>query len=115
MSENTRPRTSEAAAAIDEVLLAESAARQAMEACREEAEAILEAAREDARRINRIANARVSKLHSRCNQLVHARISEIRKAAGEDAARSELNDADRETLTQAVERLATRLTRPDDG
>jgi len=115
MSENTRPRTSEAAAAIDEVLLAESAARQAMAACREEAEAILEAAREDARRINRIANARVTKLHSHCNQLVHGRISEIRKAADEAAVRTELDDADRQMLTQAVERLAARLTRPGDG
>jgi vacuolar-type H+-ATPase subunit H len=115
MSERTRPSSSDAAAAIDEVLLAESAARQATEACRQEAERILEAAREDARRITRIANQRVTRLHNHCDGLVRERIDAIRASAGEDAVRTELNAADREMLGQAVARLAARLTRPADG
>jgi cell division septum initiation protein DivIVA len=115
MSNSIGPNKPDAAAAIDEVLIAETAARQAMEACRTEAEEILEAAREDARRINRLATGRATRLHSRCNELVHSRITEIRAAAREDAVRTELNDADREMLARAIERLAARMTRPGNG
>jgi vacuolar-type H+-ATPase subunit H len=115
MSKNMNQTHSDAAAAIDEVLVAETAAREAMQACRKEAEDILEAAREDARRIGRLANGRVSKLHARCSELVTARVNAIRAAAHDDAVRTELNDADRELLAQAVDRLAARLTRPGNG
>jgi vacuolar-type H+-ATPase subunit H len=115
MPDKKSPSTSDAAAAIDEVLVAESAARQAMEACRQEAEGILAAAREDARRIARIANARVSKLHTRCDELVGTRVKEIRAAARKDAVRTELDASDRETLARAVQRLAARMTRPGHG
>jgi vacuolar-type H+-ATPase subunit H len=115
MSRNISPAHSDAAAAIDEVLVAETAAREAMQACRREAEDILEAAREDARRISRLANQRVSKLHTRCSELVSIRVAEIRAAAHEEAVRTELNSADRELLAQAVDRLAARLTRPGNG
>ena len=115
MSERDRQTSSDAAAAIDEVLLAESAARQAMEACRQEAEGILEAAREDARRITRNANARITRLHNHCDNLVRERIEGIRAGARAEAVRTELNAADREMLKQAVARLAARLTRPADG
>lgn len=115
MSHQIDPNKSDAAAAIDEVLVAETAAREAMEACRQEAESVLDAAREDARRIARVANQRVSKLHARCDQLVAERIDEIRGAAGDDPARAALDAGDREKLAAAVERLAARLTRPSDG
>lgn len=115
MSNSVHPNKADAATAIDEVLVAETAARQAMEACRQQAEAILEAARDDARRINRLANERVSKLHKRCDELTAARIAEIRAAARTDAVRTELNAADRDLLATAVERLAARLTRSPDG
>ena len=115
MSERNRPHSSDAAAAIDEVLLAESATRQATQACREEAERTLEAAREDARHINRIANARITKMHNHCDLLMRDRIESIRATARQEAVRTELNAADREMLKQAVNRLAARLTRPADG
>lgn len=115
MSDKNSPNKADAAAAIDEVLVAETAARQAMEACRKEAEDVLEAARENAREIARIANARVSKLHSRCDALLTTRVAEIRATATEEAVRTELNDADRDLLAKAVDRLAARLTRPGHG
>lgn len=115
MSEKISPSTADAAAAIDEVLVAETAARQAMEACRKEAEGILEAAREDARQINRVANQRITRLHARCDELVNSRIAGIRSAASKAAVRTELNGADRELLTRAVDRLAARLTRSGNG
>ncbi|NGP53747.1 hypothetical protein [Thioalkalivibrio sp. XN8] len=115
MAEGNRPTSSDAAAAIDEVLLAESATRQATEACRQEAESTLEAAREDARRIARTANARITKLHNHCDALVRERIEAIRAGARDEAVRTELNTADREMLREAVDRLANRLTRPGDG
>ena len=115
MSNSISPNKPDAAAAIDQVLVAETAARQAMEECRKEAEEILAAAREDARRINRLATGRVTRLHSRCNQLVHERITEIRAAAHEGAVRTELNGADRDMLARAIARLAARMTRPGNG
>lgn len=114
MSRENDPGKSEAATAIDEVLVAETAARQAMEACGEAAEQRLETAREDARRIARRANERVSRLHARCDDIVDARIESIRAAASEEAVRTELNAADRDMLADAVDRLAARLTRPGD-
>lgn len=105
----------DAAAAIDEILVAETAARRAMEACRGEAEEILEAAREDARHINRRANLRITRLHNRCSELVAASIADIHAQAGVDAFRDELDDRDRELLARAVNRLATRLTWPGHG
>ena len=115
MPDKKSPSTNDAAAAIDDVLVAETAAKQAIEACRKEAEAIVEAAREDARRIGRLANARVSKIHARCDELVAEKIRQVRETAREEAVRTELNDADRKLLSQAVESLAVRLTRPGDG
>ena len=115
MKKNISPDTPDAATAIDDVLVAETAARQAMEACRKEAEDILEAAREDARHINRLANQRISKLHARCNVLVTTRIEAIRTAAREEAVRTELNAADREMLATAVTRLAARMTQTGNG
>ena len=115
MGNNTGPRSTDAATAIDEVLVAETAARQAMEACSQEAEAILEAAREDARRINRIATTRVTPLHTRCDQLLTGRVEALRAAARADAVRTELDSADRKLLATAVERLAARMTRPGHG
>jgi len=115
MSENDRPRSSDAAAAIDDVLAAETTARQAMEACRKTAEETLEAAREDARRIRRRANQRISRLHNHCDQRVRERIESLRKDAAQDAVRTELDAADREMLARAVERLARQLTRRGDG
>lgn len=115
MSDNDRPSSSDAAAAIDDVLAAESAARQATEACRKTAEDTLEAAREDARRIRRRANRRLSRLHKHCDRLVRDRVEEVRAAARKDAVRTELNAADREMLARAVEGLARRLTRSGDG
>ena len=114
MSRTNDSKQSEAATAIDEVLVAETAARQAVEACHKAAEQRLEAAREDARRITRRANRRVSRLHAHCDAIVDARIGQIRAAASEGAVRTELNAADRDMLAQAVDRLAARLTRPGD-
>lgn len=110
MSNSSHAGKADAAAAIDQVLVAETAARQAMEACRKEAEEILEAAREDARRIARRASERASSLHARCDVQVQRQIAGIHEQARNDAARAELNDADRETLAKAVESLAARLT-----
>jgi vacuolar-type H+-ATPase subunit H len=115
MSNSAKPIRADAATAIDEVLGAETAARQAMEACRQQAEAILEAARDDARRITRLANERVSKLHNRCDELTAERIAEIRAAARDGAVRTELNAADRDLLATAADRLAARLTRSPNG
>lgn len=110
MSNSSHAGKADAAAAIDQVLVAETAAREAMEACQQEAETILEAAREDARRIARRASERASSLHARCDVQVQRRIAEILDRARHDAPRAELDDADRETLAGAVESLAARLT-----
>lgn len=115
MAKNDRPRSSDAAAAIDDVLAAETTARQAMEACRKTAEETLEAAREDARRIRRRANQRLSRLHNHCDQRVRERIEKLRSHAEQDAIRTELNAADRRMLERAVEHLARQLTRRGDG
>jgi vacuolar-type H+-ATPase subunit H len=110
MSNSSHAGKADAAAAIDQVLVAETAAREAMEACRQEAEEILEAAREDARRIARRAAERASGLHARCDLQVQQRIAGILDQARHDAPRAELDDADRDALAKAVESLAVRLT-----
>jgi vacuolar-type H+-ATPase subunit H len=115
MTNDRNLNSSGAAQAIDEVLAAETTARKAMEACHQQAEELLEAAREDARRINRTANQRASRLSTRCDALVEERIAELRAAGVRDAVRSELDESDHQRLKRAIERLATRLTQPDEG
>ncbi|MEJ2515941.1 MAG: hypothetical protein P8080_06190 [Gammaproteobacteria bacterium] len=105
----------DAAAAIEKVLAAEQAVREDMESCRREAQAILETAREKGRRITRRATGRISRLHARCDELSEQRIATIRAEALAQAPRTELNDADRETVTEAARRMAARLTRPEHG
>ncbi len=105
----------DAAAAIEQVLAAEQAVREDMEACRREAQAILETAREEGRRIARRATARISRLHARCDELSEQRIADIREQALQHAPRTELNDADLEAVASAARRMAARLTRPDHG
>ncbi len=115
MKKTLNSNSSSTAEAIDQALAAETSAREAMQASQQEAEQILANAREHARRIDRNANRRASDLRSRCNRLVKQRVDEMRDAASKDPIRSELNDADRHSLHQAVQRLAGKLTQPEDG
>jgi vacuolar-type H+-ATPase subunit H len=115
MAQAERSTKVDAAAAIDQVLAAEQSVREAMEACRSEARAVLETAREQARRVTRRATARISRLHARCDELCRARVRALRQDALKGAPRPELNDDDRQELARAAERMAARLTCPDDG
>ena len=105
----------DAAAAIDQVLAAEQSVREAMEACRKEAQSVLETARDESRRITRRATGRISRLHARCDADCSRRIEASRREAMKDAPRDELDAGDREALARAAGRLAARLTSPDDG
>ena len=115
MSVKERSAKVDAAAAIDHVLSAEQSVREAMEACRREAQSVLEAARDESRRITRRATGRISRLHARCDELCRARVRALRQDALKGAPRPELNDDDRQELARAAERMAARLTCPDDG
>lgn len=115
MNKTPKSNSSSTAEAIDQALAAETSAREAMQASQQQAEQISAEAREHARRINRNANRRASDLRRRCNRLVKQRIDEMREAASKDPVRSELNDADRHSLNQAVQRLAGKLSQPEDS
>jgi vacuolar-type H+-ATPase subunit H len=115
MSGRQRSAKVDSAAAIDLVLAAEQSVRDAMEACRREAQSVLETARDESRRITRRSTGRISRLHARCDTLCAARIDASRRDAMKDAPRAELDDADHEAVALAADRLAARLTSPDDG
>lgn len=115
MSGKERSAKVDAAAAIDHVLAAEQSVREAMEACRREAQSVLEAARDESRRITRRATGRISRLHARCDALCGERIEASRQDAMKDAPRVALDGTDREAVVLAADRLAARLTSPDDG
>jgi vacuolar-type H+-ATPase subunit H len=110
MSDRDGPTKDEAARAMEEVLAAERAAREAIEACRTSAESTLEAAREDARRITRRATSRITRLHARCEQIAAARIAELREELNRDPPHIVPDAADLASLEAAAARLAARLT-----
>lgn len=102
-----------AAEAIDRVLSAETQAREAMQECRQEADQIVEAAREDARRILRKANQRAGAVNEKCDRLISEKSEALRAKAHQDRKSDELDDNDQARLTEAVNRVAEKLTRID--
>ncbi len=102
-----------AAMAIDRVLSAEAEARQAMQDCNEQAEQIVEAAREDARKILRTANQRAGGLHERCDRLIEEEVRTLREQASQHRSSDELEPSDLAQVDDAVARVAARLTGTD--
>ncbi len=102
-----------AAMAIDQVLAAEAGVRQAMQDCNEQAEQIVEAAREDARRILRTANHRAGGLHERCDRLIEEAVRTLREQASQHRTSDELDPSDLAQVDDAVARVAARLTGTD--
>jgi hypothetical protein len=64
-------------AAINRVLLRERAAREVVAQCQRQAEAILAAAREQARRVERRAEAREAALHALCDRKVEQTLTAL--------------------------------------
>lgn len=100
------------AEAINRVLEAEAEAAGIIAAAERDAEAVLEAARERRRRILDTARRRASRLHASAQQQLRQGILRLDRA-------EPAQQTDPETLhalsTEAVARLATRLTSDGDG
>ncbi|MGA7800284.1 MAG: hypothetical protein WCC36_05695 [Gammaproteobacteria bacterium] len=98
-------------AAITAVLLAERDVQQAIEACRHEAEFLLDAARVKAADIHARADARMTRTHLRCTRAVHKAIDQLvveqHGILASDSRRVALPD---EELDAVAERLAAELT-----
>lgn len=94
--------------AINAVLRAERDARAAVEACGEEAEQVLAEARQEARRIARRTESRISRLHNRCAADMHRRVEAMLRPERSPANSIPATSED-EILQAAVDLLADEL------
>ena len=95
--------------AMDHVLEAEQAARDAIRAGERRGAAIIADANEQIRRIEQRAAERIRRAHDRCADAVRreTRLTEEREQAGGDPA--DLTDEERERVRRAADRLAAHL------
>jgi|GEM_PF-1436190 len=102
--------TAESEEAINEVLLAERRAREAISRCEAEAAEQLDAARRQARHIAERTSARISRLHSVCADSANTEVETLlqRQEAAEEQAAPRPHD--RELLAAAVAYLSKGLT-----
>ena len=98
--------------AMNQVLQAERRAEQAVEVCRHEAMVIQQAAQQQANRIARRANERVTVCHMRCNARLTRELKERERAADADPGHGAASalQLDEATLKRVVEALALDLT-----
>ncbi|MEF8792461.1 hypothetical protein [Thiohalorhabdus sp.] len=101
-----------ASEAMQQALEAEERAREAIEGCEAQAEAIRERARADAEAIEDRADRRIEWVQNRCAQVLEDRLAEERSQADREPG-AEAPWADEETLNQAGREVAEQLTRPE--
>lgn len=99
-----------AAEAINEVLEAERRAREAVGRCEADAASLVVAARERARRIQERTDGRISRMRTRCEREVAARVARLHGDAEAVRATPPGEDARAGGLSRALARLAARLT-----
>lgn len=99
--------------AIERVLEAERVAETQLQQCRQQAQAMLAAARDTAAAVARRASERTAKLHASYLQKIARDIAGLAHA---NAIGSEIVEGrdDSEAWSQAAERLAAKLTGEDD-
>jgi vacuolar-type H+-ATPase subunit H len=109
MVQLTDPHSDPVVAAIERVLGAERDGEARLRDDRQQAEALLAAARAEAAAIARRADARISKLHAAYLQKIQ---QDIEKLAGPHTAATERADSpyEQDALSDAARRIATKLT-----
>jgi len=106
---SSREEEADALEQMSEVLAAEARVREVVASCREDLNRDIADAQEWARGLTRRINARLTRLHTRCDQKIQARIAELRTRAEEAAPPVELDSLDRQSLEATIEQLADQL------
>lgn len=106
-----QPHRDAASEAMQRALAAEAEAREAIEGCQTQADALREQARTDANRILQRADQRAEWVHQHCARVLEQRLAELQE--GEPPADNAAAWADDATLNAAAEALAQALTSPD--
>ncbi|MGB5472107.1 MAG: hypothetical protein WBQ78_01355 [Gammaproteobacteria bacterium] len=96
--------------AMNQVLQAERAAEQAVEACARDAVKIRQAAQERASHIARRTNERLATCHVRCNGKLSRELREFERTAAARQPGESTYRLDETALTSVVEALALALT-----
>ena len=99
-----------AAGAINRVLEAEGRARQAVQSCARDAEAILQEARETAKRIVESADRRIGLIHHRTSAALARAIGELERDQQLKASQFDSSAVDTAAVAFVVEEMATLLT-----
>ncbi len=113
MARDQSPKMDDVSQAMEEVLSAERQVREAIEASRAQAGAIVEGAREAARRIEARADARISTAHRLCADRTAVAVEAIMATLNVESA--EVVQWDDALIAEAVAALATRMTGGDGG
>jgi hypothetical protein len=96
--------------AINRVLEAEAVALQAVEACRREAQGIVDGGRRASRRIVERADARIARVHAVTDRLLARRLAEIQAESARLSGRDLFEEADLARVRDALPQLAAELT-----
>lgn len=98
---------------MNEVLAAEQAAAQAIEACKQEARASLHEAAQQARHIATKTDERIALIHQRTRQQLQRRLRDAERAEHTAERARDSEDPRTAVINSAVDDLAARLTGAD--
>ena len=101
--------------AMNVVLEAEDNAKQAVDSCAAEADAILQQARLTAKQIAERADERITRIHMRCSRVVTDKVAQLQKEQQQKARDSHSYEVDTETVDVVVEQIAEMITTSDEG
>lgn len=122
MTELTKKRRSDPAVeegmtaeqAMNIVLEAERNARESVEQCRSEAEAILQQARQKSQRTGKRVDDRITRIHQRIARVVTDEVKKLNEEEQQMAKQQNLYEVDDEIVEIVVDRIAEILTTPTE-
>lgn len=115
MARSDRAKDTGALSHMTEVLAAEARVRRLVESCQDDLNRQISEQQEWARALQRRTHARLTRLHTHCDQRIQTRIGELRDRAEREAPPIDLDTADRESLGATIGQLADQLIGRSSG
>jgi vacuolar-type H+-ATPase subunit H len=99
--------------AMNIVLQAEQDVKQQIEQCKQEAEVLLQKARQKAKRISEHVDERITRIHLRCSREITDQVKQLQLEQEQNARDGHRYQLNMETVDVVVEQIAEMLTTPD--
>ena len=112
---SSTPANQELESAINKVLEEEQAAKQALEAAKDQAQALLNEAQARAQHIQHRTDERIRNMHNRCDTAISTQRNQLQREQTQANARDIPESDTDDLLSQAVAEIARRLTTNNKG